>query len=213
MKRESHFQLSEDAHTQILNVRDLVNTMAELASAAVPKQVIALPPEALSTALFMVARLMEPPMTYVLGDPPSSQQQSVDGGQRNAAQTDAKKKQCGKGRKAIARMEAMIDEAICDGVFLPHMRSHLEGYASLCGEAGLAEYIGDAATAKAALSGGPGGATYQAIGKAIREGVFPQHLRDHLVAHAASVGEQEFFDYIAEFAHAKAEYEAAGASA
>lgn len=62
---ESHFRLSEDSQTQLLNVRDLVNTLAELALCVGPNRRVELPSEALSTTLFMVARLMEQPMTYV----------------------------------------------------------------------------------------------------------------------------------------------------
>lgn len=46
-------------------------------------------------------------------------------------------------------MEAMIDEAIRAGVFPPHLRGHLERYASF-GEAELADYIAEAAAARAA---------------------------------------------------------------
>ena len=62
---ESHFRLSEDGHNQLSDVRDLINTMAELAMGAGPNRRIELPAEALSTTLFLAARLMEPPMTFV----------------------------------------------------------------------------------------------------------------------------------------------------
>lgn len=61
---QSHFKLSEDAYNQILCVRDLINTMAELAMLVGPQKRVELDAEALSTTLFMAATMMVPDMTY-----------------------------------------------------------------------------------------------------------------------------------------------------
>jgi hypothetical protein len=98
----------------------------------------------------------------------------------------------------------------CKGAYPPHMRRHLTEYAAF-GEAELSSRIADDAKARAALLDAQANPVFQAVDLAILGGVFPLHLRSHLVGFASSAGESALAEYIAGTAAAKVAHDVTGA--